>query len=123
MYKEVPKDLKNKIKAGADVMNKHNCVVHTMLFAAGENNYGCKPHLGPKERKYCKTPKECLKECGQIFREAHKALKEEGIELLICLMSSKEGGVMIFVSEEAAKRHLDIFRELEKMEKRYAKIS
>ena len=30
---------------------------------------------------------------------------------------------MIFVSEEAAKRHLDIFRELEKMEKCHAKIS
>jgi len=30
---------------------------------------------------------------------------------------------MIFVSEEAAKRRLDIFRELEKMEKRYAEIS
>ena len=123
MYKEVPEDLMSKIKAVADAMNKHNCVVHTMLLAAGENNYGYKPHLGPKKRKYCKIPKERLKECGQIFREAHKALKEEGIELLICLMSSKKGGVMIFVSKEAAKRRLDIFRELEKMEKRHAKIS
>lgn len=123
MYKDVPEDLMNKIKAVVDAMNKHNCVVHTMLLAAGENNYGYKSHLGPKKRKYCKIPKVCLKECGQIFCEAHKALKEEGIELLICLMSSKEGGVMIFVSEEAAKRHLDIFRELEKMEKRHAKIS
>ena len=123
MYKEVPEDLKNTIKAVADAMNKHNCVVHTMLFAVGENNYGYKPRLGPKKRKYCKVPKDRLKECGQIFREAHNSLKEEGIELLICLMSSKKGGVMIFVSEEAAKRRLDIFRELEKMEKRHAKIS
>ena len=123
MYKEVPEDLRNKIKAVADAMNKHNCVVHTMLLVAGENNYGYKPHLGPKRRKYCEISKERLKECGQIFHEAHETLKEEGIELLICLMSSKEGGVMIFVSEEAAKRRLDIFRELEKMEKRHAKIS
>ena len=123
MYKEVPEDLKNKIKAVADAMNKYNCMVHTMLFAIGENNYAYKPYPGPKKRKYCKIPEERLKECGQIFNEAHEALKEEGIELLICLMSSKEGGVMIFVSEEAAKRHLDIFRELEKMEKHHAKIS
>ena len=123
MYKEVPEDLKNKIKAVADAMNKHNCVVHTMLFAAGENNYGYKPRLGPKKRKYCEISKERLKECGQIFRETYNTLKKEGIELLICLMSSKKGGVMIFVSEEATKRRLDIFRELEKMEKRYAKIS
>ena len=123
MYKEVPEDLKNKIKAVADAMNKHNCVVHTMLLAAGENNYGYKPRLGPKKRKYCKIPKERLKECRQIFHEAHEALEEEGIELLICLMSLKEGGVMISVSKEAAKRRLDIFRELEKMEKRHAKIS
>ena len=54
MYKEVPKDLKNKIKAVADAMNKHNCVVHTMLFAAGENNYGYKSYPEPKKRKYCK---------------------------------------------------------------------
>ena len=119
----MPEDLKNKIKAVADAMNKHNCVVHTMLFAVGENNYGYKPRLGPKKRKYCKVAKDRLKECGQIFRETYNTLKKEGIELLICLMSSKQGGVMIFVSEEAAKRRLDIFRELEKMEKRYAKIS
>ena len=93
MYQEVPEDLKDKIKAVADAINKHNCVVHTMLLAAGENNSGYKPHFGPKKRKYCKIPKERLKECGQIFREAHKALKEGGIELLICLMFSKEGGV------------------------------
>lgn len=36
MYKEVPEDLKNKIKAVADAMNKHNCVVHTMLLAQGK---------------------------------------------------------------------------------------
>ena len=60
MYKEVPEDLKNKIKAVADAMNKHNCVVHTMLLAAGENNYGYKPYPGPKKRKYCKIPNGCL---------------------------------------------------------------
>ena len=123
MYKEVPEDLMSKTKAVADTMNKHDCVIHTMLLATGKNNYGYKPHPSPKKRKYCKIPKERLKECGQIFREAHNTLKKEGIELLICLMSSKKGGVMIFVSEEAAKRRLDIFRELEKMEKRHAKIS
>ena len=123
MYQEVPEDLMAKIKEAAGTINKHNCAVDTMLITVGHNYYGYQPHPQPKKKKYCKIPKERLKECGQIFREAHKALKEEGIELLICLMSSKEGGVMIFVSEEAAKRRLDIFRELEKMEKRHAKIS
>ena len=123
MYKEVPEDLMSKIKAVADEINKHDCVVHTMLIAVGENNYGYKPYPGPKKRKYCEISKDRLKECGQIFHEAHEAFEEEGIELLICLMSSKKGGVMIFVSEEAAKRRLDIFRELEKMEERHAKIS
>ena len=121
--KELPEDLKNKIRAVAAAINSLNCVVHTMIFSIGKNDYGYQPHPGPKKRKYCEIPKPRLTECGQIFHEAHDALKKEGIELLICLMSLKEGGVMTYVSEEAAKRRLDIFKEIEKMEKCYAKIS
>lgn len=88
--KELPENLKNKIRAVAAAINSLNCVVHTMIFSIGKNDYGYQPHPGPKKRKYCEIPKPRLTECGQIFHEAQDALKKEGDDKIAHIIDDLE---------------------------------
>ncbi|MBE6446517.1 MAG: hypothetical protein E7021_03855 [Alphaproteobacteria bacterium] len=123
MYKNVPKTLQIKIKKAADIINSHNGVVDTMLVAKGKDFYGYQPYPQPKKEPASKVPKERMEELSHAFEEAQKALTKEKVELLVCFVSLKEGGVAVFVAQKAVDRRLSVFEELKKMEEHHAKIS
>lgn len=123
MYKEVPEYLQVKIKSAAGIINGHNCAVDTMLVAVNNEYYGYQPYPQPEKKHANEVPNERLTELSKAFDEAQAALAKENVELLVCFVSLNEGSATIFVAQEAINRRLEIFKELEKMEKHHAKIS
>ena len=124
MYKEVPKNLQEKVKKAVHILNEHQCVVDTMLVAVDNKYYGYQPYPQPPKKPISKKiSKKRLKELNRAFDKAQKTLEKDHVELLVCFASLNEGGASVFVAQDAVDRRLDVFKELEKMEEQHAKIS
>lgn len=123
MNYDIPEQYQKVMQEAIDCINKHQCLVDTLLVGIGNEYYGYQPYPQPKRSPMTKIDDIRHKEVGTAFEEAQSILEAHNIDLLVCFISLKEGGAMVFVAQEAVKRRLNVLEELKKMEEHHAKVS
>ena len=121
MVNECNEKYQELLKKAEAIINEHEAFMDTMLVQISGEFIGYQPKLAQgRKKKYAEVKKERLEEIHVAFETAEKFLKKNGVELMLCFVSLKEGGTAILISGDAAHKYrTEIFDKLQEMEKQY----
>lgn len=103
------------IKSVLAPLDKHNASVRAMMFKIGEKFYGYKPIKSYSPKSNINITKERHEELALEFAKIGVDFSKQGIEIIFCIMTLKEGGEMMFVPETSLLYHIDVMNTAEQM--------
>ncbi len=121
--KELPENLKNKIKKAEGDLAKEGLLIDTLIVKVEKDFFGYQPIKQPRVTKIVQISEERRKELKKVFNKACKYLEKNNIQILVCFAALKEGSATIYITELGVKLKEQTQQQLQKMEAHHAKVS